>query len=353
MTLQPFRIEQFFLATMLCLPLVPFSFAVSSVASSAAETQLSEQDRPAASSIERPGSVPAAVRKFRFVYGATVDQLKPGTKARVWLPVAVNNHEQTVKRTSTNVPGNFRITGDKKYGNKVLYFEAKADAQGQIPIHIEYRVARKEAIGAEGEATVAADRPKFLEAAQLVPVNGKALSQLFGDTKPMGKSSHIARSLYAAVDRRMRYDKPSGKPWGRGDALWACQSGYGNCTDFHSLFIAACRDSGIPAKFEIGFPIPLHRGKGIVGGYHCWAKYDESGHWVPVDISEADKHSYLRDYYFGNLTADRLTFSVGRDLELSPPQEAGPVNFLVYPYVEVAGKQHRQFIKQFKYEDLR
>ena len=73
---------------------------------------------------------------------------------------------------------------------------------------------------------------------------------------------------------------------------------------------------------------------------------------MPVDISEADKDPTLTDYYYGNLTANRVTFTTGRDLKLTPEQEAGPVNFLVYPYAEVEGKVHTTFRKRFQYEDV-
>jgi hypothetical protein len=43
-------------------------------------------------------------------------------------------------------------------------------------------------------------------------------------------------------------------------------------------------------------------------------------------------------YYFGNLTADRVVFSTGRDITLVPKQEGPPVNYLIYPYDEVDGK---------------
>lgn len=163
----------------------------------------------------------------------------------------------------------------------------------------------------------------------------------------------------------MRYDKPAGLPWGRGDAVWACDAGVGNCSDFHSVFIGAVRDLGIPARFEIGFSIPPEIGSGEVAGYHCWARFliknaerndatsDTTGRWIPVDISEADKRPELRDYYFGNLTADRVRFTIGRDLELDPPQEADPVNFLVYPYVEVDGRPHTAMTHRFAYADIR
>jgi transglutaminase-like putative cysteine protease len=102
----------------------------------------------------------------------------------------------------------------------------------------------------------------------------------------------------------------------------------------------------------MGFPIPEQRGAGKVDGYHCWAKFVNDGRWIPVDISEADKNPSLKDYYFGNLTANRVKFTEGRDLELVPAPANGPVNFLVYPYTEVDGKPHTQFEKRFSYRDL-
>ncbi|MCA9070574.1 MAG: hypothetical protein KDA84_16700, partial [Planctomycetaceae bacterium] len=57
-----------------------------------------------------------------------------------------------------------------------------------------------------------------------------------------------------------------------------------------------------------------------------------------VDISEADTHPKMKDYYFGNLTADRVTFSTGRDLELVPKSAHGPLNFFIYPHIELRGE---------------
>jgi hypothetical protein len=87
-----------------------------------------------------------------------------------------------------------------------------------------------------------------------------------------GKKTDLekARAIYDYVEKTMAYDK-SGTGWGNGDIYWACDAKRGNCTDFHALFIGLNRAVGIPAKFEIGFPIPGDRGQGEIGGYHCWA----------------------------------------------------------------------------------
>jgi transglutaminase-like putative cysteine protease len=193
----------------------------------------------------------------------------------------------------------------------------------------------------------------FLQANNRVPIEGRPL-ELLKDLQLAGDPRHRARQLYDRVGEHMKYKK-QGTGWGHGDAVWACESGYGNCTDFHSLFISLARGSGLPAQFEIGFPLPPERGAGEIEGYHCWAYfYSDEGVWVPVDISEADKHPELHDYYFGNLTENRVAFSRGRDLELAPRQDGPPLNFFVYPYVEVDGEPlpADELSLRFRYEDL-
>jgi hypothetical protein len=93
----------------------------------------------------------------------------------------------------------------------------------------------------------------------------------------------------------------------------------------------------------------------VIAGYHCWAKFLPRGRgWVAIDISEANKFPEMSEYYFGNLTADRVTFSVGRDLTLDPPQAGPPLNFFVYPYVEVDGKPYpsEKVQRKFTFADI-
>ncbi len=150
----------------------------------------------------------------------------------------------------------------------------------------------------------------------------------------------------------IKYDK-SGTGWGRGDFYYVCDAKRGNCTDFHALFIGLCRAVGIPAKFAIGFPIAPKRGEGEIGGYHCWAEFWLDGFgWVPVDASEAGKNPEKKGYYFGTLDENRVQLSIGRDLVLSPPQAGDPVNFFVYPYVEVDGRPFDKVQRKFQYRDL-
>ncbi|HIF94017.1 MAG TPA: transglutaminase domain-containing protein [Myxococcales bacterium] len=67
---------------------------------------------------------------------------------------------------------------------------------------------------------------------------------------------------------------------------------FGNCTDFHALFISFARSEGMP--------IPNSRRMGKIDGDHCWAEFylPETG-WIPIDASEAFKHSDKKDFFFG------------------------------------------------------
>ena len=134
--------------------------------------------------------------------------------------------------------------------------------------------------------------------------------------------------------------------------LYACTAKKGNCTDFHSLFIAMARSQRIPARFEIGFPLPSEKSSGEIAGYHCWAEFfNPQNGWVPVDISEAWKHPEKKDYFFGAHDANRVQFSIGRDLKLNPAQQGQPLNYFVYPYAEVGGKEYPRLDMHFSFAD--
>ena len=290
--------------------------------------------------------------EFNFSYVGAVSDLVPGDKASVWIPIASNTIEQTILKRTIEVPTDFAIQGDTKFGNQILYFEAVANQDGRIPFSILYRVRRKSVQRNQGELQTNPQSILFLEGSKLVPIHENLSEKVLKGIKLDSNPFAAARQIYDAVNQRMRYDKPVGQPWGRGDSAWACDHRFGNCTDFHSLFIALCREQQIAAKFEIGFPISLDEPNGNVGGYHCWAKFAASGTWNAVDISEANKAPDRSDYFFGNLPPDRITLSVGRDLVLSPPTTSPPINFLVYPHVEVEGQIHTSLQKDFEYRDL-
>nr|NIL98525.1 transglutaminase domain-containing protein [Planctomycetales bacterium]NIP70671.1 transglutaminase domain-containing protein [Planctomycetales bacterium] len=264
---------------------------------------------------------------------------------------------QEVDPLESQLPAVAKLAREPKYGNRILYFETKAPNSGSLAWNTSYRVRRQEVRGLRGQdgKTRLSDeqRRRFLAANRRVPLEGPP-SQLLKGLQTTSDPLSLARSLYERVDDHVRYDK-SRPGYGQGDVRWVCDSRFGNCTDFHSLFISLARMQKLPARFEIGFPLPPQRGKGVIGGYHCWALFHTAQQgWVPVDISEADKHPELKEYYFGNLTENRVTFTIGRDIELVPRQDGDLLNFFIYPYVEVNGTTWPQekVDKRFTFRDL-
>ena len=300
----------------------------------------------------KPAKDAANSRSFRFTYAATLEHLPVGETVHVWLPVPSTSRDQDITIESDDAPAGRQITREPHFGNQMLYFTSIVPKEQTISTKMVFRVTRRESEGDPGSADERDDT--FLLADSKVPVGGKALKLLAG-VKLSTDPTDRARQIYDVVDDHMVYrkDKPG---WGLGDSEWACDSGFGNCTDFHSLFISLARASKIPARFQIGFLLPEKRGAGLVAGYHCWAFFHPDGKaWIPVDISEASQHPALRDYYFGHLSPDRVAFTAGRDLVLVPRQQGPPLNFFIYPYAEIAGKPvpADQIKHEFSYQDLR
>jgi transglutaminase-like putative cysteine protease len=103
----------------------------------------------------------------------------------------------------------------------------------------------------------------------------------------------------------------------------------------------------------MGLSIPVDKTSGEVVGYHCWAEfYTRELGWYPVDISEAWKHQEKKDYFFGAHDVNRVQFTVGRDVELSPKQRGERVNYLIFPYVELDGQSYPNVANSISFSDV-
>jgi transglutaminase-like putative cysteine protease len=298
-------------------------------------------------------------RHLTFHYAFTVRNLPAGKKVRIWIPAAQSDPYQEVKIISVKGDLPLKETVESKYGNQIYYAESSGSSQTELHFDVAYDVVRHErvALGQIAPDAVAIslssqERRQDLQPDALVPVTGLpaelAAKVTQGKMQPLEK----ARAIYDYVFTTMRYDK-TGTGWGHGDVLYACDAKKGNCTDFHSLFIAMARSQGIPARFEIGFPLPPDKHSAEIAGYHCWSDFWIDGRgWIPVDISEAWKHQEKRDYFFGSHDVNRVQFSMGRDLRLNPPQQGKPLNYFVYPYVEVDGQEFPNVALAFSFADV-
>src|SRR5579862_8481546 len=299
-----------------------------------------------------------STRHLTLHYAFTVKNVTAADKVRVWIPMAHSDQFQQVRVVSANGDLSLKKTRESKYGNEIYYAESSKAKQPDLHLEIVYDVVRHERLTLgvysphlEDVSLSDKERKEDLAPDALVPITGLpadlAAKVTEGKTIPLEK----ARAIYDYVFTTMRYDK-TGTGWGRGDVLYACDAKKGNCTDFHSLFIAMARSQGIPARFEIGFPLPVDKHSAEIAGYHCWSDFYIDGKgWIPVDISEAWKHPEKHDYFFGSHDVNRVQFSMGRDLRLTPAQAGKPLNYFVYPYVEVDGQEYPNVSLSFSFAD--
>ncbi len=292
-------------------------------------------------------------RTFRFEYRTTISGFSADAKrVRIWLPVPTSDETQSVTNVRVDAPVEHRLGREKVYGNHMAYLEVAAPLPEKLPITLTADVRRKE-VTAVARLAGSPSRERLLAGDRFAPLSAEARARATRATTGRSDIRAQARGIYDRVLADVNYDK-SGEGWGRGDLEYVCVSGRGNCSDFHTLFIAMARSRQIPAVFEIGFPLPADKDEGLIGGYHCWAWYqDGDGQWRPVDASEADKDPSKTEYFFGTICQNRVAFSRGRDLVLAPPQSGEPVNFFIYPYVEVDGRPDVVKVeKSFSFRDL-
>ena len=299
-------------------------------------------------------------RRFAFHYSFAVRNVPAGKPLRIWIPLSHSDGWQDVHVLSQNGDLPVKKTQEHEYGNWMLYAEIPRADKSEYHFSIDYDVARRECVVLRNRKPAPEYQPetahvqlaRFLQPDRLVPITGVPAQLAAEQTKGTSTQLEKAHAIYDYVFHNMRYDK-TGTGWGHGDALWACDSKRGNCTDFHSVFISMARSQHIPARFEIGFQLPADKQSAEVPGYHCWSDfYMNSIGWIPVDISEAWRHQELHDYYFGANDANRLQFTVGRDLRLEPPQAGPPLNYFIYPYVEVGDKEFSNVVISFSFEDV-
>jgi transglutaminase-like putative cysteine protease len=282
-----------------------------------------------------------------FEYRVDITGVKPGQQVDVYVPMAQDTARQTILRTDLVATIDGLEKTESRYGNRYWHGHVDAASGEDVSIVLTHVIERRD----HGvDKPTEAERSLFLQPNARVPVDGPLVQGVRAEIGIPQDASAVdkARAIYDYVVANVEYRK-NGPGWGNGDTEWACTKKYGNCTDFHALFTSLARAEGLPARFEIGFAVPQSPEAGTVEGYHCWIEVALPGvGWFPVDASEASKHPEKKDALFGAQPADRIRFTVGRDLVLDG-QQAPPLNYMVYPHVEVAGKVHSEVTTRFSY----
>ena len=289
-----------------------------------------------------------AVRNVQLKYTCEIAEVPLGSKTvDLWIPMLADNDRQTIRLLSTTEPSPGRITKDKTFGNQLYYqrFEAPAGLIGPIKVEFLYDVevheatvaAAKQLISTKSDVPAGKFEP-YLHDVQMIPIKGRISDLARSIALPDGEPLLAGRKVYDYLVDTMKYNYLAPGA-GKGNAVWACDSRTGDCTDFNSIFIGVCRWRGIPADHVFGLPIAPDKPEGDIKYCHCWAQYwvADVG-WIPLDSSRANKFPKDREYYFGTLGSTWVTLAHGRDVVLEPPQQGPPINMLHGPVAEIDGR---------------
>ena len=278
---------------------------------------------------------------------------------RIWIPVpyAGTDASQKVSQLKVVSPVAYGVEREPVFGDRYAYVVVRPpQAQKPFDIRISFHVERFEHRVSLTPSRSAPSAPhmelaRYLRPDKMIPLDGQ-IGELSAEyTKGARGPIDKARKIYAYILETMHYDH-AGTGWGHGDAVWACNSKHGNCTDFHSLFIGMARAAGVPARFQIGLALPDNAHSGAIASYHCWAEfYAEGIGWVPIDAAKASQDPSKAQYFFGAIDTDRVMFSMGRDIRLVPPQKGEPLNYFVYPYAELDGKPYDAITHDASFRD--
>jgi transglutaminase-like putative cysteine protease len=219
---------------------------------------------------DRPAS-----RNVELRYTATLDEIPSGARiVDLWLPIAQDCDGQKVSRVTISYPEGGRIRTEPRYGNKIWYkrFTAPFTTDrhgGTLGAEIVFEMHRTEIVvpAAKALSPVLKTKPAsktYLEENRLIPIGTDPLNAIARDLRLDGEPPiRAARKIYdwLITEFNYNYQAPGA---GRGDVRWACDAKTGDCSDYHSMFIALCRGQGIQADHEFGFPIRTKNSEGKI-----------------------------------------------------------------------------------------
>ena len=289
-------------------------------------------------------------RMFRITMRYEFDPLDKRLQSmEFWFPLPIEDSVQQVynRRFETAYDTEQFLAADT--GNRTLHM--KCGPRGGVPMRVnlsfdverfeDLRHGMKPAAKPPSKEEEKALFERWLRAERLTPLDREVKSQASRVVSRKKAPIEKARAIYDHLVTKMTVleDAKQSPGAGYGDVPLTLRQMKGNATDIAAVFVALCRAEGIPARTVLGFKLP-ESGYAIgLRAYHSWAEFYLQGvGWVPVDPAEAYRNVSRRDFYFGGLDENRVSFSVGRDIILLPPQQGEPLNYWIDGYWEGDGQ---------------
>jgi len=326
-------------------------------------------------------------KTFRYemtnAYTVTVPEGAGSLKAWFAMPQR-DESSQKIEDFKIECPYPHEIVKDQ-FGNEFVRINLENPPAGEFDPTETFKVTRTEikvdVDPAKVDETADGVDGKYLEESAHIVITPEIAAEarrVVGDEKNPVKAS---RKLYdwtlANIDYWVK-DPANKKSSGVGSSIYTFETKTGNCTDFHSLWVAMARSQGIPSRLVYGsIPKPTLDGKDTDQSYHCWPEFYAKGiGWIPHDVAVADiyvdefpltdenkagvelttalgykgQDDKMVDYYFGNIDERRATWARGRDHILEGA--SAPVDSLPKAHVEIDGEPASDWTRKLTYRSL-
>lgn len=299
-----------------------------------------------------------AATKGLVAYDFEIKDFVKGKQASLWIPYPMSDPNQDI--TNVKISGNYDVQGiyrDAASGAVYLYADWSKPAQTpmlSMSFHVDSHYMKQAALK-DGGNNIPAEVLPYLAANKCMPSDNQKIKD-YAKEATAGKGTMLekARGVYEwTIKNTYRDPDVKGCGLGRPLATMTQAKGGGKCADISSVFVAVARAAGIPARDVFGL-----RGAGksgeMTGDYHCWAEFYLPGTgWVMADPADVRKAMLVEKLELGDkATAERTEFfwngddlfrialsRADRGVVFSPAQQSGPLDYFMYPYAEVDGKE--------------
>ncbi|MCB2180630.1 MAG: transglutaminase domain-containing protein [Desulfobulbaceae bacterium] len=275
-----------------------------------------------------------------------------GKEARLWIPYPVSDKYQDI--SNVHLSGDYveaAIYTDKVFKTPMIYARWKKSAKSR-KLNFSCDITRQERLDKDLPPWETqwdpADYAPYLTATTLAPIDGPVKALADEITAGKGTVQAKARAIYDWICENMFRD-PETNGCGSGDVCSLLLTRGGKCADIHSVFVALARAAGVPSREVFGIRQGKKGDTDVTTWEHCWAEFYLPGYgWVVVDPGdvrkmmlkeklslEDAKTTEYRQYFWGGADPYRVKLGIGRDLNLTPPQHGGTVNYLMYPFAQI------------------
>ena len=319
-------------------------------------------------------------RTFEVV--TKLEVANPAGVTRAWVPVPLMIETDYFKRQPDTWAGNAPVTRtfhDPKYDVGMVYAEWPATETAPVIEVVSRFTARDRALDLSRPPASAPREDKavlarYLEATELIPVDGIVRETAQGITSGVKSDIDRARAIYDwVVENTFRDPKVRGCGLGDVKSMLETKELGGKCADLNALYVGLARAAGLPARDVYGVRAAesaefksLGKGGDITRAQHCRAEVWLSAFgWVPVDPADVRKVvleekpgltladplvQRARAKLFGQWEMNWLAYNYGHDVKL--PNSAGdPIGYFMYPQAETAeGRRDSLDPGTFKYQ---